>query len=268
MRAVSEQVHPDGDARACYRHGLAILLDSGVPFLVGGAHALERYAGLVRHSKDFDLFVHPRDGRRVLDVLAAVGYQTDLSFPHWLGKAVSGDHYIDVIFNSGNGICAVDDEWFEHAVEGNVLNLSVRLCPPEETIWSKAFVAERERYDGADIAHIIRGVGEHLAWDRLLRRFQEHWRVLMSHLVLFGFVYPGERDRVPAWVTETLIHRMQQETRSSQPVQRLCRGTLLSRSQYLVDIMLWRYQDARLRPQGPLTGEEVAHWTAAIWKGE
>jgi hypothetical protein len=29
-------------------------------------------------------------------------------------------------------------------------DVPVIFCPPEEMIWSKAFVMERERYDGAD----------------------------------------------------------------------------------------------------------------------
>ncbi len=58
-------------------------------------------------------------------------------------------------------------------------------------IWSKAFIMERERYDGADIAHLILACGRDLDWRRLLGRFGRRWRVLLSHLVLFGFVYPG-----------------------------------------------------------------------------
>ena len=58
-----------------------------------------------------------------------------------------------MIFSSGNGVATVDDEWFAHAPEGEVLGLPVRLVPAEEMIWSKAFIMERERFDGADIMH-------------------------------------------------------------------------------------------------------------------
>ena len=34
---------------------------------------------------------------------------------------------------------------------------------------------------------------------------------------------------------------------------RLCRGTLLSRSQYLTDVYEWGYQDARLAPHGRMS---------------
>jgi hypothetical protein len=45
-----------------------------------------------------------------------------------------------------------------------VLGVPVRLCPPEEIIWSKAFIMERERYDGADISHLIRACQGRLDW--------------------------------------------------------------------------------------------------------
>jgi hypothetical protein len=142
--------------------------------------------------------------------------------------------------------------------------MPVRLCPPEETIWSKAFVMERERYDGADISHLLRACGLRLDWARLLRRFGPHWRLLLSQLVLFGFIYPSEHTQVPAPVLEELLRRLQKEMRSSPPAERVCQGALVSRAQYLVDIESWGYQDPRLAPQGNMTEEDVAHWTAAI----
>jgi len=46
--------------------------------------------------------------------------------------------------------------------------------------------------------------------------------------------------------------------------QRICRGTLISRAQYLVDLELWGYEDARLAPHGSMSEEEASIWTAAI----
>src|SRR4030095_12962312 len=110
----------------------------------------------------------------------------------------SGDCYVDLIFSSGNGVAEVDDDWFRHAVEGEVLGLRVQLTPPEESIWSKAYVMERERYDGADVAHLLHTQADRLDWQRLVRRFGPHWRVLLSHLIVFGFIYPADRARIPA----------------------------------------------------------------------
>src|SRR5579864_112979 len=85
-----------------YRSVLDVLRHSGPPFLIGGAYALARYTGVVRHTKDLDLFVRPADGPRALDALAAAGWRTEVTFTHWLGKAFGGEDFIDIIYSSGN----------------------------------------------------------------------------------------------------------------------------------------------------------------------
>ena len=57
----------------------------------------------------------PGDVDGCLDVLTAAGFETEITFPHWLAKAYAGRDFIDLIFSSGNGVAVVDDEWFEHA---------------------------------------------------------------------------------------------------------------------------------------------------------
>ena len=253
-------------ARAFYCRTVKLLTDANIPFLVGGAYALQRYTGIARHTKDFDIFILRGDYVRLMDLLTQSGCRTELAFPHWLGKAHCGDEFIDVIFSSGNAVAAVDDEWFEHAARGEVLGMSVLLCPAEEMIWSKAFVMERERFDGADIAHLIRASGDRLDWKRLLRRFGPHWRVLMSHLVMYGFVYPAERSQIPDWVLTELMQNLKADMQDAASNERVCHGTLISRAQYLIDIEKWGYQDARCAPGGPMTQAEVEHWTAAIYR--
>jgi hypothetical protein len=250
----------DPQAFRFYRRALAVLRGSRLPFLVGGAYAFGYYTGIARHTKDLDIFVRPADARPVLAAFAQAGFRTEITFEHWLGKVFYEHDFIDVIFCSGNGECPVDDGWFEHATGGEVLGLPARLCPTEEMIWQKSFIMERERYDGADVAHLLRARAAELDWGRLLRRFGPHWRVLLSHLVLFGFIYPDRQDTIPTAVLEALVGRL----REREPaVPGLCRGPLLSRSQYLADTEHWGYEDARLRPAGQMTPEEVQRWTAA-----
>jgi hypothetical protein len=253
----------DPVSRDFYQSAIHYLQQAAIPFLVGGAYSFARHTGLERHTKDFDIFVRPEDHGRVLQTLAAAGYSVELTFPHWLGKAYSGDNCIDVIFGSGNGVARVDDDWFVHAVEGRVLDILVLLCPVEETIWSKAFVMERERFDGADIAHLIRGSGRDMDWRRLLDRFGPHWRVLLSHLVMFGFIYPSHRDTIPAWVLDELMNRLRGETVTPPPQQRVCQGTMISRAQYLVDIEHWGYEDVRII-DGHMEQADIETWTDAI----
>ncbi len=263
-------VHAEGvldpASREFYIHTLRLLQDARLDFLLGGAYAFAQYTGIERHTKDLDIFVRPSDAQRTLEVLARAGYETELTFSHWLGKAHCGHDFVDVIFSSGNGACPVDDSWFPHAEQSDVFGVPVLLMPPEEMIWQKALILERERYDGADVAHVLHCRAEHLDWTRLLTRFEAHWRVLLSHLILFGFIYPSERDRIPAAVLQGLLERLRQEQDSAAPVEKICRGTILSRQQYLTDVLAWGYSDARVA-NGHMNHQEVQQWTAAIETG-
>jgi hypothetical protein len=255
----------DPRTREFYRQAILIARRSDAPFLVAGAYAMERYTGIARHTKDFDMFIRRGDVERVFRAFEAAGYRTELTFPHWLGKVYHEDAYIDLIFSTGNGIGEVDDLWFEHAVVEEVLGMSVAICPAEEIIWSKAYIMERERFDGADVAHLLLARGESLDWPRLLRRFGPHWRLLLAHLILFTFIYPGEASRIPDRVMSDLLDRLRLE--GEQPGdggERVCQGTLLSRAQYLDDLERRGYQDARLKPWGNMDGGDIDRWTEAI----
>jgi hypothetical protein len=232
----------DSDTHEFYGRVAHVLNQAGISFLLGGGFALEFHTGVSRSTKDLDLFVKRSDLERLFEGTEAAGFRTELTFHHWLGKIFSGDDFIDVIFSSRNTIATVDDAWFEYAVRGSVFGMKVNLCPAEEMIWSKAFIMERERYDGADIAHLFLARAEHLDWTRLLQRFGDHWRVLLSHLVLFGFIYPGDNAMIPTWLMLELLSRLQGELGSSLR-EKLCRGTILSGTQYRIDIERWGYQD-------------------------
>ncbi len=255
-------------AQHFYAATLKLLSMARVPLLVGGAFALKHYAGIARDTKDLDVFIRRRDLDRALQVLEASGYATELCFPHWLAKtyssaAGSGErHFVDFIFNSANGLCPVDDDWFKNAPRCTLWGASVLLCPIEEMIWTKSFVMERERFDGADIYHLLEARGETINWPRLLARFGDQWRVLYGHLVFYSFVYPGRRNAVPANVMRALNARIEREGHSE--AVKVCRGTILSREQYLVDVGERGYEDARSAPWGPVSEDDIALWTEAI----
>src|SRR5438874_8760813 len=99
---------PTRDTNAFYRRTLHVLNDARVPFLVGGSHAFLNYTGIVRETKDFDLFLQRDDLDAALAALREAGYNTEVTFPHWLAKARQGDDTVDLVFSSGNGLCRVD----------------------------------------------------------------------------------------------------------------------------------------------------------------
>ncbi len=255
---------PSRHASDFYKRVIQVFQDHDIDFLVGGAYAFVHYTGIGRDTKDLDLFIYRDDWDRATRALAEVGITTELTYPHWLGKAFGGrqrEFFVDLIFSGGNGVAEVDDEWFANAMRDESLGFPVRLMPVEEMIWSKAFLMERERFDGADVLHLIRARQKDINWPRLLARFGEHWRVLLAHLVLFPYVYPN--DPAPQAVIDTLLERAKHEPKADEGI-RLCRGTLLSRAQYLADVERWHYVDARLVPLGTMTPEEIDIWTRAI----
>lgn len=262
--ASSAKEDANGNA-AFYRRVMQTLKEADIPFLVGGTWAYNRHTGIDRPTRDLDIFIRRADFGNVAAALSNAGDEVDLTFPHWLGKVRHGNAYIDIIFSSGNAVAEVDDLWFEHAADAEVLGIPVKISPAEEMIWSKAFIMERERYDGADVAHLLRFCSERLDWSRLMRRFEPHWRVLLSHFVLFGFIYPEHRKLVPRPVMSELLERLRREQEDDgAPQPGICHGTLLSREQYLIDIEQQGLQDARVEPLGRMSPEDTAHWTRAI----
>lgn len=237
---------PQGQVAEFYRNALQHLLDQGIPFLIGGGYAVEIYTDIRRRTKDIDVFVLPADMPRVVQLVSDEGYDAEVVFDHWLAKIRRDGELIDIICGAANGGCTVDERWFENAVQSDILGLPLKLCPPEEMIWQKAFVMARDRFDGADVAHLLRACGERLDWQRLCERFDEHWRILLSHLILFGFAYPGHRSLIPNWVLTQLIERLHADSgRATDEEAKLCRGTLLGYDDFRVAIERWGYVDAR-----------------------
>jgi hypothetical protein len=257
MLASAEPVPPEPHVRDFYIEALRALDDAQLPYLVGGGYAMAFYTGIRRNTKDLDIFVRPGDHRRVLNTLAHAGFRTEYFYPFWIAKALpqDGDDFIDILYNSGNGLCVVDDDWFKYSTDVEVLGYATKLCPVEEQLWSKAFVQDRDRYDGADVAHLILHRGRTMDWQRLLRRFHGHERVLLAHCILFGYVYPTETGCVPDWVLDNLHATVRRE---APPSAKLCRGPFIAQKGYTPDLLNgFGFIDARLKPHGPLTCEEV-----------
>lgn len=265
-RRMQPPENPPSNAHEFYRSAVNVLCSASLPFLVGGAYAMRVHTDIRRDTKDFDLLVRPQDLERTLEVLREAGFNVELTFSHWLAKVRQGPVFIDIIFRSGNGLCEVDDDWFKFARMGEVLGLQLPVCPSEEMLWQKAYIMERERYDGADVQHLLRSCGKEMDWERVLARFGPDWPVLLSHLVLFTYVYPGERESVPHWVTERMTTMLKQGDEGG--AARLCRGPLLSRLQYLNDVEQWGYTDVRTEPKVHMTDAEIQLWTEAAREAE
>jgi hypothetical protein len=237
--------------RELYKRCLNALNEAGVPCVVAGAYAIYEHTGIIRQTKDLDLFCTPEAVLQAMQVLREAGFITRLEQTHWIGKAISKDnrdHFIDIIYGMGNGLALIDDDWFRHSSPAILAATQVRVAPPEELIWHRLFINERHRHDMADIAHLILCVGHLMDWRRLLVKTDEHWPLLLSQLLMFRYVYPGYRDQVPQWVLRELLVRAEESARehSAEGADHdLTRGTLISRFSFAIDVNEWGFHDMR-----------------------
>jgi len=123
-----------------------------------------------------------------------------------------------------------------------VLGLQTRVLAPEELIASKLFVTRRDRFDGADIAHIIFRTGGNLEWNRLLQLVGEHWEVLLWALLLFSYVYPAHSSFVPRSLWRDLLKRLQKGIENPD-VRAPFRGSLIDENIFAIDVMEWGMED-------------------------
>jgi hypothetical protein len=153
-----------------------------------------------------------------------------------------------VIFNSVNNICTVDDTWLDNASAGEFAGLPVKFISAEDLIWCKSYVQNRERFDGADINHIILKYGKKLNWERLLRRMDAHWHLLLAELITFQFVYPADfTEIIPRWLFDELVKRAQEQYDLPAPMERVCRGPVIDNTQYSVDVKEWDYKSYTIK---------------------
>jgi hypothetical protein len=213
-----------------------------IPYVVSGAFALQQHTGIWRNTKDLDLFLPADVVPQALEHLKEQGFETEIRDPVWLAKAHRDGFFVDLITGMSNAIITVDQSWIERGSPAEVLGVPTRVLAAEELIASKLFVNFRERFDGADVVHIIFGSRGKLDWQRLLQLVGEHWEILLWELVLFHYVYPAKAHYVPREVWNDLLSRLRKELErpnGSAPF----RGSLLDEKMFAIDVHEWGMQD-------------------------
>jgi hypothetical protein len=242
-RAGEAQFAPE--QRELFARCLRALNEGDVPYLVAGAHAKHAYTGVWRDTKDLDLFLCAADVERALHLLAQQGLETSVEYPHWLAKARDEAYFIDLIFGMGHGRLHVDESWFAHKRPIEVAGVETFLIPPEELFVSKAFVIERYRCDVADILHLLLSLKGELDWARVLNLLGNHRALVLVHLLLFDFVYPGRAEYLPHDLMQELFVEVRQRWQEPPPAAKAFRGLLLDPHSFAVDLDDWHYRDAR-----------------------
>ena len=226
-----------------YTEVLELLAQSEIPFLLSGTYALACYTGIVRPTKDVDVFATAGDCLKILSWFKEKGYDVEIVDERWLARITKGDIFVDVIFNMPTASTHVTEDWFANAPRTELFGSEVHLVPPTEFVWSKMFVQDRYRYDGADVVHVLLKQHERIDWSRLMAYMEVHWEVLLMHLLNFRWIYPSERDHVPRWVMDELMERLTRQLELPPSHMKVCRGRMFSRIDYQIAVDEWGFAD-------------------------
>src|SRR6266536_2296704 len=213
------------EASSCYRDVIRALQQAEIPFAVSGGFAFHRHTGIWRATKDLDLILVPGATPQALVLLRKEGFETYIQDPVWLAKARRGEYFVDLITGVGNATLTVEESWIERASQDAVIGIPCKVIGAEELIASKLFVTRRERFDGADIAHLVKACGRRLDWDRLSKLVGPHWEMLYWYLILFAFIYPSHTEIVPDRIWLNLTQRFIAQLRSPKECEPF-RGSL------------------------------------------
>ena len=226
------------EQRALFCEVLEHLNQTGLPYVVSGAFALQKHTGIWRDTKDLDLFLPAEFVPEALRHLQEQGFETEIRDPVWLAKAHRDSYFVDLITGMSNAVITVDQSWVERGSHTEVLGIPTKVLAPEELLASKLFVNFRERFDGADIVHIIFGTRGGLEWDRILTLVGEHWELLLWELVLFRYTYPAKQHYVPGYVWSSLLTRLLDELNSPSETAPF-RGSLIDDKMFAIDVKEW-----------------------------
>lgn len=225
-----------------FREVLELCQKHNIAYAVSGAFALQQHTGIWRFTKDLDLFMTAEHLPRALSVLEKAGFTCEVCDPVWLAKARRDEFFVHLITGMSNGVIVVDDSWIERSTPATILGVATRVLAPEELIASKLFVTRRERFDGADIAHIVFALRGQLDWRRILEIAGEHWEMLFWALVLFHYVYPAHANYVPSVIWSDLLERFRDAVAHPDPNAPF-RGSLVDDKMFAIDVNEWGMPD-------------------------
>lgn len=237
---VSTSIPPEfpEEQQALFRETLLALEKGRVAYAVSGAFALHMHTGIWRRTKDLDLFLTAEEAPRAVASLVEAGFECETCDPIWLFKAHRDDFFVDLITGMSNAVITVDPSWIDNARPALVLGVETRVLAAEELLACKLFVLRRERFDGADIAHLVYATRGNLNWKRILSLAGDHWDVLLYSLVLYRYVYPAQTGYVPPEVWNELLSRFRNAV-AHPDLKAPFRGSLVDDNMFAIDVAEW-----------------------------
>lgn len=203
IRVDWERRIPDQDW-ALYQQVLTEARDRGIRFALGGGFAFSAYSGRWRNTKDIDLYILERDREAMIDVLNCVGFTNYFDQnPYdraWIYRGYRGGVIADLIWAMANYRATTDEAWLDRAREVELRGMRLRMLAPEELLWTKLYVIQRERSDWPDLLNVLYAQGPELDWEYLISRIGDDARLLGGVLSVYVWICPGEAKALPEWL--------------------------------------------------------------------
>ncbi|MDB6057907.1 MAG: hypothetical protein JWO95_1751 [Verrucomicrobiales bacterium] len=177
-----------------------------VDFLLGGAYGLALYTGRLRDTKDADFFILPEHAPRAAAALARAGFQDyhpKLAYDRrWIYRSTMDDFIVDLIFRMANRRSDIDEVWFQRAHDVSIHGDKLKVIPPEEMLWQKSYVMQRDRCDWPDVINILYVSGHLLDWEHLINRAREDEALIFGLLHVFEWLCPDKARKIPEFVRQ------------------------------------------------------------------
>ena len=119
-----EAFEAPGSSEGFYAEVIRLMAESEIPFLLSGTYALSCYTGLIRPTKDVDVFAKAGDALRMLSFFKERGFDVQIVDDRWLARVTRGGQFVDIITNMPTSATHVTDEWFQDAPEAPNVDLS------------------------------------------------------------------------------------------------------------------------------------------------
>lgn len=200
-----EALIPEDEWRL-YKRVIDRLRELGIRFAIGGGLAFSEYAGRVRNTKDIDLYIFPWEKEAASEAVLSVGfhdfYDENPYDRSWIFRACEGPVIVDLMWTAPNHRMVVDARWLTRGRDVTIRGTRLKLLPPEELIWAKLFVVQRDRCDWPDLLNILNATGHMLDWRHLLDRLGADAPLLGGLLSTYRWISPERAQSVPKWVWE------------------------------------------------------------------
>lgn len=191
-----------------YSRAIETVRAAGVPFMLGGGFALAAFTGRWRDTKDIDFYIYPSDRDAVVSALTNVGFDDYFGQrPYdrkWIYRSVRSGVIADIIWSMANQRAQVDHLWFERAGTLEVRGQRLLIMPPEEIMWCKLYILQRDHCDWTDVFNLLHAVGPTLDWKHLLMRLEEDVPLLRAVLELYAWLCPKEVLKLPRYLWREL----------------------------------------------------------------